>query len=41
LSTDNHNGQGCNVLFGNNVVKFLKPEELGKLRWKIEEGEDR
>lgn len=39
LGTNNHNGEGCNVLFGNNTVKFIKTEHLGELRWKVEEGE--
>ncbi|MCP4607167.1 MAG: DUF4190 domain-containing protein [Planctomycetes bacterium] len=33
LSTQNHNGQGCNVLFVDNHVEFVKKSSLGRLRW--------
>ena len=34
LSTENHNGLGCHVLFNDLTVKFIKTENLDKLRWK-------
>jgi hypothetical protein len=34
LSTETHKGRGCNVLFNNGYVRFVKPEEVGELRWK-------
>ena len=37
LTTDNHNGKGCNVLFHDNTVEFVKAEELPKLMWKPEQ----
>jgi prepilin-type processing-associated H-X9-DG protein len=37
LTTENHAGKGCNVLFNDGSVKFVEPEELGKLKWKVEE----
>jgi prepilin-type processing-associated H-X9-DG protein len=37
LTTENHKGQGCNVLFNDGSVKFVEPQELGKLKWKVEE----
>lgn len=37
LTTDNHNGKGCNVLFNDNTVEFVKTEELAKLKWKAEQ----
>jgi len=37
LSTDNHNGKGCNVLFNDLTVEFVKTEELAKLKWKAEQ----
>lgn len=37
LSTDNHNGKGCNVLFNDNTVEFVKTEELAKLQFKDEQ----
>jgi prepilin-type processing-associated H-X9-DG protein len=36
LSTDNHRGNGCNVLFADGHVKFIKSEELETLRWNPE-----
>jgi hypothetical protein len=26
--------RGCNVLFNDGTVRFIKPEEVGKLKWK-------
>ncbi len=37
LSTDNHNGKGCNVLFNHNNVEFVKTQELANLKWKDEQ----
>jgi len=39
LTTENHKGKGCNVLFNNGRVEFVKPEQLGELKWEVEEGE--
>lgn len=36
LSTDNHQRDGCNVLFADGHVKFIKSEELDDLRWTSE-----
>jgi hypothetical protein len=36
LTTDNHNGKGCNVLFNYNTVEFVKTEEHANLKWKDE-----
>lgn len=33
LTFENHEGQGCNVLFNDGSVKFVRPEEIGKLKW--------
>jgi hypothetical protein len=33
LTTDNHQGEGCNVLFANNHVRFIKTRDLDKLKW--------
>ncbi|MGA2915375.1 MAG: DUF4190 domain-containing protein [Sedimentisphaerales bacterium] len=33
LSTDNHQGDGCNILFADGHVKYLRKEELSTLRW--------
>ena len=34
LAPKNHNGKGCNLLFGNMEVRFVEIEKLDKLRWK-------
>ena len=39
LSTENHKGKGCNILFNDGTVRFVKPEELGALKWKDEQKE--
>lgn len=33
LTTDNHNGKGCNVLFNDLHVEFVKTEDLANLQW--------
>ncbi|MHC4087095.1 MAG: DUF4190 domain-containing protein [Planctomycetota bacterium] len=37
LTTDNHNGKGCNILFNDNSVEFVKTEELANLKWNAEQ----
>jgi prepilin-type processing-associated H-X9-DG protein len=37
LTTGNHGGKGCNILFNDGRVRFVKQEELGRLKWKVEE----
>ena len=34
LTTDRHEGRGCNVLFLDTRVEFIKTEDLGRLKWK-------
>jgi len=34
LSTDNHQGDGCNVLFVDMHVEFVRTRDLERLRWK-------
>ena len=36
LSTDNHQGDGCNVLFVDSHVAFVKKKDLDDLKWKPE-----
>ena len=38
LTTENHKGEGCNILFNDGHIEFVKPEQLGELKWKAEEG---
>ncbi len=33
LTTDNHQGQGCNILFADNQVRFIKTRDIDKLKW--------
>jgi prepilin-type processing-associated H-X9-DG protein len=33
LTTDNHDGKGCNVLFADNRVEFVKTKDLNNLKW--------
>ncbi len=37
LTTDNHNGKGCNVLFADGRVEFISANEISKLKWLISE----
>jgi len=34
LTFENHEGKGCNVLYNGGDVEFVKPEEVGRLKWK-------
>lgn len=34
LTTDNHKGKGCNVLFVSGNVRFVRSEDIANLRWK-------
>lgn len=37
LTTDNHQGEGCNVLFYDGHVEFVKTEDLNNLKWTAEQ----
>lgn len=39
LTTDNHKGKGCNILFNDGHIKFMKLKQLKKLKWKVGEDE--
>jgi len=34
LTTENHDGKGCNITFNDGSVNFVKTEELTELKWK-------
>ena len=36
LTTENHNGEGCNILFNDLHVAFIKTEGLNDLKWTAE-----
>jgi hypothetical protein len=33
MSTNNHKEEGCNILFNDGTVEFIKTEDLKDLRW--------
>jgi prepilin-type processing-associated H-X9-DG protein len=33
LAPENHNGDGCNILFVDNHVEFVEKRRFGELRW--------
>lgn len=37
LTTDNHQREGCNILFVDGHVEFIKPEDINNLRWTAEQ----
>ncbi len=37
LTTENHKGEGCNVVFGDWHVEYVKAERIGELKWDTEE----
>jgi len=39
LTTENHKGKGCNVLFNDGRVEFIETEQIGELKWEVEQKE--
>jgi len=39
LTTENHQGQGCCVLFTDGHIEFVKTEDVASLRWKPQDGD--
>jgi prepilin-type processing-associated H-X9-DG protein len=37
LTMENHEGEGCNVLFADGYVEFIRPEKILELKWTISE----
>jgi prepilin-type processing-associated H-X9-DG protein len=40
LTAENHHGKGCNVLFNDNHVEFVRTEEISELKWVISENDN-
>jgi len=36
LTTDNHQGEGCNIVFVDGHVQFVKTKDLNNLKWTLE-----
>jgi len=36
LNPDNHGGKGCNILFNDGHVEFVKTDQFGNLKWKVD-----
>ena len=41
LTFENHGGKGCNILFNDLHVEFVRTERLGQLKWGVEERDER
>jgi hypothetical protein len=41
LTFENHEEKGCNILFNDLHVKFIKPEDVNELNWGIESTMDK
>jgi len=37
LTTENHKWKGCNILFNDGRVEFVRTERLGELKWEVEQ----
>jgi prepilin-type processing-associated H-X9-DG protein len=35
LTIENHEGKGCNVLYADGHVEFIKPDKISQLKWTI------
>jgi prepilin-type processing-associated H-X9-DG protein len=35
LTTENHEGKGCNVLYADGHVEFIRPDKISELKWTI------
>jgi len=40
LTTEHHEGEGCNVLFADGRVEFIKADKISELKWIISENSD-
>jgi hypothetical protein len=39
MSTNNHKEEGCNVLFNDGTVEFIKTQDLKNLRWAADQND--
>jgi hypothetical protein len=39
MTFDNHEGKGCNILFNDASVQFVRPEKISALKWNAEESD--
>ena len=39
LTTENHKGEGCNILFNDSHVQFVGTEDLSDLKWTAEQND--
>ena len=39
LTFDNHGGRGCNILFSDGKISFIRPEDAANLIWNPDEGQ--
>ena len=40
LNFDNHGGRGCNILFSDGKISFIRSEDAVDLRWKLDEAQE-
>lgn len=36
LTTENHRGEGCNIVFADGYTKFVRTEDIDSLKWTVE-----
>jgi len=41
VTFENHGGKGCNILFNDLHIEFVRTERLGELKWEAEDGKNR
>lgn len=40
LTFDNHGGKGCNILFNDGHIEFIRPSQASKLKWNVDKAKD-
>ena len=36
LTTENHRGEGCNIVFADGHTEFVRTEDIDSLKWTVE-----